>query len=105
MSQDIILPSPKSNAISTLGDDLWVPRLIAEAGDHAARRFLEFFAATIRNKNTRLTYLHAVGQFFAWYDQRRVGELAGIESLHIAASIEALLAAMSKPTVQHLAAV
>ena len=30
-----------------------VPRVIAAAGDQAARRFLEFFAATIRNKNTR----------------------------------------------------
>jgi hypothetical protein len=86
--------------------DLWVPRLIAEAGDHAAGRFLEFFAATIRNKNRRLAYLHAVGQFFAWCDQRRVSELADIEPLHIAAYIEALQAAMSKPTVkQHLAAI
>lgn len=49
---------------------------------------------------------HAVGQFFAWCDQRRVGELADIESLHIAVYIEALQAAMSKPTVkQNLAAI
>jgi transposase len=33
-----------------------VPRVIAGAGDAAARRFLEFFAATIRNKNTRKLY-------------------------------------------------
>jgi hypothetical protein len=33
-----------------------VPVTIADAGDHAARRFLEFFAATIRNKNTRMAY-------------------------------------------------
>jgi hypothetical protein len=31
-----------------------VPR---DAGDQAARRFLEFFAATIRNKNTRSSAL------------------------------------------------
>jgi integrase/recombinase XerD len=44
--------------------------------------------------------------FFAWCDQRRVGELADIEPLHIAAYIEALQDAMSKPTVkQHLAAI
>jgi hypothetical protein len=30
-----------------------VPRMIA-AGDQAAKRFLEFFAATICNKNTRM---------------------------------------------------
>jgi hypothetical protein len=29
-----------------------VPAAIAGAGDNAVRRFLEFFAATIRNKNT-----------------------------------------------------
>jgi hypothetical protein len=33
-----------------------VPRVIAAAGGQAARRFLEFFAATIRNKNTRQAY-------------------------------------------------
>jgi hypothetical protein len=29
-----------------------VPGIVADAGGHAARRFLEFFAATIRNRNT-----------------------------------------------------
>jgi integrase len=33
---------------------LAVPAAIAGAGDTAVRRFLEFFAATIRNKNTRI---------------------------------------------------
>jgi hypothetical protein len=33
-----------------------VPPAIAGAGDIAVRRFLEFFAATIRNKNTRMAY-------------------------------------------------
>jgi hypothetical protein len=32
----------------------------AGAGDTAGRRFLEFFAATIRNKNTRMAYYRAV---------------------------------------------
>jgi hypothetical protein len=30
-----------------------VPAIIAAAGDKASEHFLEFFAATIRNKNTR----------------------------------------------------
>ncbi len=33
-----------------------VPGIIAGAGADAARRFLEFFAASIRNKNTRAAY-------------------------------------------------
>jgi hypothetical protein len=42
-----------------------VPSIVAEAGEHASRRFLEFFAATIRNKNTRQAYYLAVTRFFA----------------------------------------
>jgi hypothetical protein len=43
-----------------------VPAAIAGAGDTAVRRFLEFFAATIRNKITRTAYYRAVTDFFAW---------------------------------------
>jgi site-specific recombinase XerD len=83
-----------------------VPRVIAAAGDHAARRFLEFFAATIRNKNTRTAYYHATVRFFAWCDQHKLGEIADIEPLHVAAYIEALGKDFEKPTVkQHLAAI
>jgi site-specific recombinase XerD len=80
--------------------------VIADAGDAAARRFLEFFAATIRNKNTRAAYLHAAGQFFAWCDHHQLGALDEIEPLHVAAYIEALGKDFEKPTVkQHLAAI
>ena len=83
-----------------------VPRVIAEAGDQAARRFLEFFAATIRNKNTRQAYYRAVVRFFDWCDQHKIGEIADIEPLHVAAYIEALGKDFEKPTVkQHLAAI
>jgi site-specific recombinase XerD len=83
-----------------------VPALIADAGKHATRRFLEFFGATIRNRNTRQAYLHAAGRFFAWCEKNQVGQLADIEPLHIAAYIEALQAGFEKPTVkQHLAAI
>jgi len=62
-----------------------VPAIIADAGEHAARRFLEFFAVTIRNKNTRTAYLHAVSRFFAWCEHHQLGQLADIEPLHVAA--------------------
>ena len=116
MSQDIVPSSSKLSAV-VCGVELWVPRLIADAGEHAARRFLEFFGATIRNKNTRMAYMRAVSQFFAWCDRHGIGELADIEPLHVAAYIECLLdppdkpdqpkqEAKAKPTVkQHLAAV
>ena len=40
-----------------------MPAIIAIAGDKASEHFLEFFAATIRNKNTRAAYMTAIAQF------------------------------------------
>jgi methylaspartate ammonia-lyase len=85
---------------STLRTTLAVPAAIADAGDQAARRFLEFFAANIRNKNTRMAYYRAACHFFAWVEQHRIGELADIEPVHVAAYIEALQTTAAKPTVK-----
>jgi len=88
------------------GHRLVVPGIVADASEHATRRFLEYFAATICNRNTRRAYLHAVGRFFAWCEQRRIGQMADIEPLYAAAYIEVLGKDFEKPTVkQHLAAV
>jgi site-specific recombinase XerD len=82
-----------------------VPALVADASEHAARRFLEFFAATIRNKNTRLAYYRAVVRFFTWCERHQLTELVAIEPLHVAAYIEELQRSFEKPSVkQHLAA-
>ena len=71
----------------------------------AARRTLEFFAANIRNPNTRKAYARAVSEFSAWCDGHGLRELAGIEPVHVAAYIEQLQARLSAPSVkQHLAA-
>src|ERR1035441_8468363 len=79
-----------------------VPALIAAAGDKASEHFLEFFAATIRNKNTRAAYMQAVAQFCRWCQEHQL-QLATIRPLHMSAYIEAL--EMSAPSVkQHLAA-
>src|SRR5450631_3643033 len=105
--QLIVVPSAKAPRISAaIAADVIVPVVIADAGDQAAKRFLEFFAATIRNKNTRTAYYHAVVRFFAWCDKHTIGEIADIEPLHVAAYIEALGKDFEKPTVkQHLAAI
>jgi hypothetical protein len=47
MSQQVAIPPSRTLARATR-DGIMVPRVIADAGDAAARRFLEFFAATIR---------------------------------------------------------
>ena len=44
-----IIPLPKAQLLT-------VPAIIADAGDAAARRFLEFFTANIRNPNTQAAY-------------------------------------------------
>jgi site-specific recombinase XerD len=105
MSQEIVLPLSRTLAVATR-DGIRVPRVIAAASDRAARRFLEFFAATIRNKNTRMAYYRAVCRFFAWCDQHKLGALADIEPLHVAAYIETMQTSFEKPSVkQHLAAI
>jgi hypothetical protein len=81
-------------------DGILVPRVIAAAGDQAARRFHEFFAATIRNKNTRMAYCRAAELFFAWCDHHKIGEIADIEPLHVAAYVEAMGKDFEKPTVK-----
>jgi hypothetical protein len=59
-----------------------VPAIFAAAGEKAMRRFLEFFAVTIDNKNTRNAYLHACRRFFAWYDRHEdVEQLANLSGL------------------------
>jgi hypothetical protein len=37
--------------------------VIAAAGEHPREKFFEFFAAQIRNRNTRSAYLQAAHQF------------------------------------------
>lgn len=105
MSQAVVLVESKIVSIAAR-DGVVVPRLIAAAGDQAARRFLEFFAATIRNKNTRVAYYRAAIKFFAWCERHNIGEIADIEPLHVAAYVETMIQDFEKPTVkQHLAAI
>jgi len=81
-----------------------LPAVIRNAGAGAAKRFVEFFTANIRNRNTRAAYARAVGQFCTWLEARGIHELARIEPIVIAAYIEQHPAA--PPTVkQHLAAI
>lgn len=80
-----------------------LPSLVIDAGENATRRFLEFFAATIRNCNTREAYARAAFRFFDWCEQRGV-TLGQIEPLLVAMYIEEFCTQAPHPTVkQHLA--
>jgi integrase/recombinase XerD len=99
-----VVPLSRSGEISDV-EPAQLPKLILRAGDDAARRFVEFFAATIRNRNTRQAYAQAIGQFFHWCEGRGI-ELHNISPIAIGAYIEDLNSKRSAPTVkQHLAAI
>lgn len=90
---------------SAISTTISLPPLIHEAGPQAARRFVEFFAANIRNRGTREVYARSVARFCRWCGHRRVG-LTRIEPLTVAAYIEQLTEELARPTVKlHLAAI
>jgi len=83
-----------------------LPAILATADDRAQLRFLEFFAAAIRNPHTRRAYARAASDFLAWAAERGVSSLAAIAPMHVAAWVEELGRTLSPPTVkQRLAAV
>lgn len=80
--------------------------IIANAPAATRTRFLEFFAAAIRNPNTRRAYARAAKDFLTWCAVHGVRDLAAISPIHVAAWIEELGATLSTPTIkQRLAAV
>ena len=83
-----------------------VPAMIAARDEKASWRYVEFFAANIRNPNTRTAYARAASGFFGWCE--RLGlSLTGIQSVHVAAWVEELgREGRSAPTIkQQLAGV
>jgi hypothetical protein len=62
-----------------------LPALVAAAGERAQVRFLEFFAATIRNANTRRAYGRAIVDFLAWCEGRGVASVEGVQPFHVGA--------------------
>ena len=114
-SDDVI--RPPSRALAAVGpqpiivaageaSSMLVPRLIADAGEQASLRFLDFFTANIRNPNTRAAYAVGVRAFFQWLDAKGVTELAAVRTHHVSAYVETLTRGYKAPTVkQHLAAI
>ena len=60
------------------------PALIAAAGESAKLRFFEFFAANVRNRNTRRAYAQAVAEFPVWCEAHRVPSIAAVQPVHVA---------------------
>lgn len=94
-----------TRSVTTLPSRHVVPAVVADLGERASWRYVEFFSANIRNPNTRRAYARACGRFLAWCEDRRL-TLAQIRPHDVAAYIEALQRAAAAPSVkQQLAAI
>jgi site-specific recombinase XerD len=82
------------------------PVLVAAAGARAQERFVEFFSANIRNRNTRRAYAQAVREFLAWCEVAGVPSITAVQTVHVAGYVEGLTRQRSAPTAkQRLAAI
>jgi site-specific recombinase XerD len=82
-----------------------LPALIAAGGERASMRFLEFFAANIRNPHTRRAYYRAAEEFLWWCADAGVPSIVAIQPVHVATWIEAATHELAAPSVkQRLAA-
>jgi len=80
--------------------DRFMPGLVVSADERSRQRYLEFFAAQIRNPNTRRAYARAVSGFLSWCADLGVTELAGVTPLHVATWIELQGRTLSVPSVK-----
>jgi len=91
--------------IAAAPDRHLMPPLVADAGEAAAWRYIDFFTGNIRNPNTRRAYARACGQFFAWCETRG-RTLTTIRPIDVSTYIESRQQTHSAPDVkQQLAAV
>lgn len=83
------------------------PLIVARSAPNAGMRFLEFFAANIRNAHTRRAYYRAATDFLAWCEtEAHLSSLAAVQPIHVASWIEMQTRTHAAPTVkQRLAAV
>lgn len=100
-------PQEKSEPTRALAvrESATLPAVIAGAGGSASQRYAEFFAASIRNRNTRAAYWHACSQFLGRCEEAGL-TLDAIQPVHVAGYVEHLSQSAAAPTVkQHLAAI
>jgi site-specific recombinase XerD len=88
----LILPADGSiaNQPQEANEAPYLPQLIASMGAAAAEAFITFFAANIRNPNTRRAYLMAAKKFLFWLEAHGVARLTDVRPFHVAAYIEQL---------------
>jgi site-specific recombinase XerD len=92
VAHDLVLPDAGSPDF---------PALVATSGERAGMRFLEFFAAAIRNPHTRRAYARAADDFLVWCEaEAGATSLAAVQPLHVATWIEQQSQERSAPTAK-----
>lgn len=92
------LPPRDAQRLETLGLP-GLPALISKTGAKGARAFLDFFAASIENDNTRKAYLKAVCDFLEQCETTGIKELAHLQPFMVGAYMKKLeLDGASKPS-------
>src|ERR1700681_4204424 len=99
-----VLPASAS-ALEVAALHAMIPTLVADAGDQASWRYIDFFTSNIRNPNTRRAYARACATFFTWCDDRGLS-LGTIRPYDVSLYIESRQQTHSAPDVkQQLAAI
>jgi hypothetical protein len=85
----VLRPGALAATPTTTDETTVVPALIADQGDAAGWRYIEFFTANISSPHTRRAYLRACGRLFAWCEQRGLA-LDAIRPFDVAAWVNEL---------------
>lgn len=95
------VPQPASDggAVAPHKSGITLPALFTPDAA-AARRFLEFFTANIRNPHTRKAYAKAAGEFSAWCEHAGIEHLRDVQPVHVAAYVEGLQSRLSAPSIK-----
>ena len=67
------------NQLMPIGATTTLPALVAAAGERASVRFLEFFAANVRNPHTRRAYYRAAEEFLTWCASAGVPSIVDVQ--------------------------
>jgi hypothetical protein len=81
-----LVPKAEFSIVTRASSSAWIPELIAAAGPEVTETYIDFFTATIRNRNTRAAYARACWQFFDWCAAHDL-ELTTVRPFHVAAWI------------------
>ena len=86
MSTELIPLPPLPRQLAAIAPRLPVLFTVSEK---AAKGFIDFFTATIRNRNTRRAYFNAAELFSEWCRSRGL-DLARLQTFHVSSYVEEL---------------